>query len=295
MPPQSRFHDIGDASTARPRRLTSRLLSMTRGFVFPKLKALAQCLAAESGYDEKSDRKSAGDLPRIHANRFEFVNTWRLSSTCSMNHAFPSTHMPRLCLREPIPEIAEAARYLDAAVSAHLDGQMTVAEDLIRKADMPAIREWTESLWGVNSPYVRFRVVENAPPHLPNEQKVKVRMPTTAEKRALHERDGYHCRFCGIPVIRATIRERIKKAYPNALSWGRKNTEQHPAFQAMWLQYDHVLPHARGGNNDLENILITCAPCNYGRWNRILEEVGLIDPRLREPVRSHWDGLERFR
>lgn len=62
----------------------------------------------------------------------------------------------------------------------------------------------------------------------------------------------------------------------------------------MWVQYDHLVPHARGGNNDLKNIVITCAPCNYGRWNKLVEEVGLRDPRDREPVQSTWDGLERF-
>ena len=63
----------------------------------------------------------------------------------------------------------------------------------------------------------------------------------------------------------------------------------------MDLHYDHLLPHARGGTNDFENMLVTCAPCNCGRDNLTLEEVGLSDPRLREPVRSAWDGLERFR
>jgi 5-methylcytosine-specific restriction endonuclease McrA len=63
----------------------------------------------------------------------------------------------------------------------------------------------------------------------------------------------------------------------------------------MWLQYDHLLPHARGGTNDLGNIVITCAPCNFARMNYTLEEIGLLDPRTREPVRSDWDGLERFR
>jgi 5-methylcytosine-specific restriction endonuclease McrA len=63
----------------------------------------------------------------------------------------------------------------------------------------------------------------------------------------------------------------------------------------MWLQYDHLLPYARGGNNDLDNIVITCAPCQFGRMNYTLEEVGLIDPRKRGPVRSSWGGLECFR
>src|ERR1700676_1705758 len=106
---------------------------------------------------------------------------------------------PIPCLREPIPEIADAARYLDEAVSAHLIGRSNLAEELIRLADMSAIREWTESLWGSNSPFVVYRTVSGAPPSLPREQRVK-RMPTSTEKRYLLQRDGYHCRFCGIPV-----------------------------------------------------------------------------------------------
>ena len=201
----------------------------------------------------------------------------------------------RSCFRDPIPEIAEAAHYLDEAVSAHLVGHTDLAEELIRRADMPSVREWTESLWGSNSPFVKYRTVADAPPSFPKEHRVKVRMPSAAEKEELHRRDGYHCRFCGIPVIRMEIRNRIREVYREALPWGSNNPEQHAAFQAMWLQYDHLLPHARGGNNSFENMVITCAPCNFGRMNYTLEEVGLIDPRMREPVGSAWDGLERFR
>ena len=200
----------------------------------------------------------------------------------------------RTCLRDPIPEIAEAAHYLDAAVSANLAGQSQLAGELIRSADMPAIRAWTESLWGGNSPYVVRRAAPDATISQPSDNRVKQRMPTLDEKQAILQRDGYHCRFCGIPVIRKETRERIGKVYPDALPWGSRNIDQHAAFQAMWLQYDHILPHARGGTNDLENIVITCAPCNYARMNHTLEEVGLIDPRTREPIKSTWDGLERF-
>lgn len=200
----------------------------------------------------------------------------------------------RICFREPVPDIADAARYLDAAVSAHQNGHRDVAEDLIRLADMPQIREWTESIWGSKSPYVQYREIRDAPPILRKDQRVKVRMPTETEKQALHKRDGFHCRFCGIPVIRKEIRVAIRKEYPNVLSWGSTNVQQHAAFQAMWLQYDHLLPHARGGNNDLDNIAITCAPCNFGRMNHLIEEVGIDDPMNREPICSTWDGLERF-
>jgi 5-methylcytosine-specific restriction endonuclease McrA len=120
-------------------------------------------------------------------------------------------------------------------------------------------------------------------------------MPTTDEQNQLHIRDGYQCRFCGIPVVRKEVRQRIKRHYPEALGWGRRNAECHAAFQAMWAQYDHVIPHARGGTNELSNLVVTCAPCNYARMSYTCDEVGLADPRTLEPVISTWDGLERFR
>jgi len=200
----------------------------------------------------------------------------------------------RLCLRSPIPEIAAAAQYLDEAVSAHMTNQRELAENLIDMANMPAIRAWTESLWGKASPYVQYRTVLGAPPISRGPQLGRPRMPSPAEQGLLHIRDGYHCRFCGIPVIRAKIRDRLRKLYPTSLQWGRKNLTQHAAFQAMWAQYDHVLPYARGGENNCDNLVITCAPCNFGRMNYLLEEVGLADPRNREPIRSTWDGLERL-
>jgi hypothetical protein len=201
----------------------------------------------------------------------------------------------RNCLRDPIPEIYEAARCLDDAVSAHLNGNMEDAAELIRRADMPAIREWTESLWGRGGPWTRPLQVDNPPPFVAKAERLKIRMPSKSDMATLVARDGFHCRFCGIPVVRAEVRTRIHRAYPEALPWGSRNADQHAAFQALWVQYDHLLPHARGGTNDLTNMLVTCGPCNFGRNNLTLEEAGLADPRLREPVRTSWDGLARFR
>jgi 5-methylcytosine-specific restriction endonuclease McrA len=200
----------------------------------------------------------------------------------------------RTCLLEPIPEIFEAARHLEAAVSARLEGKRAQADELIRLADVRAITEWTESLWGAGGPRSRALRVEKTSPFVPKDQRTKLRMPTKEEARALLTRDGFQCRFCGIPVVRAEVRFKIRRTYPEALRWGTRNSDQHSGFQAMWLQYDHLLPHARGGSNELSNMLVTCAPCNNGRSNLTLEEVGLADPRLRDQIRSRWDGLERF-
>ncbi len=202
---------------------------------------------------------------------------------------------PRRCLMKPISVIFEAARILDSAVDAHLAGEKVRAGRLIMEADIRAIADWTEALWGGPKPDIhRVRKVDNAPPILPNEKRIEARMPSAAERRKLIERDGWNCRFCGIPVIDTLVRKAVREAYPKALRWGRKNVEQHAAFQCMWLQYDHILPHSRGGDNSLENIVITCAPCNFGRAEYTLEEVGLIDPRTLPVCSSAWDGLERF-
>lgn len=199
------------------------------------------------------------------------------------------------CLKEPDPAIYEAARILRVAVDAHLAGSRDEASTLFQSANMPEVRAWTESIWGKGwKALVQPKVVEGAPVYLPKEQRVPVRMPTRDGEATIIARDGYHCRFCGIPVIHRRVRDRAVRLYPEVVQWGSTNVSQHAAFQALWLQFDHILPHSRGGDNRLENVVITCAPCNYGRFHYTVEELDLIHPLEREPTRSDWNGLEDF-
>lgn len=194
--------------------------------------------------------------------------------------------------REPIKEIYEAAELLDRAVNAHLLGDVSLAESLIVEADIPAVWEWTRSIIGKDSPHIILRSTREL--SSPLEDRIPVRMPNALEKLDLHKRDGHHCRFCGIPVIRREVREKIRCAYPEALRWGKRDADRHAAFFTMWVQYDHLVPHSKGGTNELNNIIITCTACNYGRGGHSLSEAGLKNPFERHPVNSTWDGLERF-
>ena len=207
---------------------------------------------------------------------------------------------PRRCMRAPIDEIFHASHLLDRAADAHLAGDYTIAEKLIRDANMPDVRAWTESLWGNAKAnpdqwrYHRFREVPDAPSMLSREKRFPRRMPSMSESADIIARYGRNCVFCGIPLISKRVRSILKRYYPNALSWGLTNASQHAAFQCMWMQFDHVVPHSRGGDNSLENVIVTCAPCNFGRMERTLEEVGLIDPRTLSFLATPWDGLERL-
>jgi HNH endonuclease len=207
---------------------------------------------------------------------------------------------PRRCLREPIPEILYAARLLDEAVGAHIAGNAGEAARLIRASDIPAIGQWSDSLWGsrANHPdqhhYHRVRKIVDAPSLLAKDDRLPVRMPNATEQRQIIARYGWNCSFCGIPVVEKRVRTKLTQLYPEDARWGSTVVSQHWALQAMWLQFDHVLPHSRGGSNDIENIVISCAPCNFGRMNYTLDEVGVIDPRTMIIPSRPWDGLTRF-
>ena len=207
---------------------------------------------------------------------------------------------PRSCMRAPIPDLWEAATLLERAAECHLAGDRDSAAAFLREADRPTVREWTESLWGSEKAnpnqwqYRRVRQVPDSPPHLKKAERVPMRMPSMTERAAIIVAYGRHCVFCGIPLIRAEVRCAFHKLYPEAVSWGSTNPSQHAAFQALWLQFDHLLPHSRGGDNSLRNVVVTCAGCNYGRMHSTLEELGLIDPRSRIVSKGDWDGLERL-
>jgi len=118
-------------------------------------------------------------------------------------------------------------------------------------------------------------------------------------KKELIERDGYHCRLCGIPLVRAEVRKVLTQLYPEAARWtGSRESQQHRGLQVMWLQYDHVTVHSRGGETTMDNLVVTCPACNFGRDRWMMAEVGLRDPRLHRRSPSwhswrEWDGLER--
>lgn len=207
----------------------------------------------------------------------------------------------RDCFREPIPEIFEAAKLLDTAVSAHLLGNSAAAEEAIRAADMPVIGEWIDSIWlgPWVEPYRALMKVSDLPPVLPKADRFIPRDAPQAMKRALVARDGHHCRLCGIPLVRAAVRKKLNQLYPSAARWtGVRAAEQHRGLQVMWLQYDHVVVHSRGGETSMNNLVVTCPACNFGRDRFMLEEVRLRDPRshIRRPTWegwSTWEGIER--
>lgn len=202
----------------------------------------------------------------------------------------------RRCLCDPIPEIEIAAHRLNEAVSAHSRGEHELASQLIRDADNPAISRWLADIFRPGSIITRKRRTL-PPPTLPKQLRPLPRLATPQTMLAILERDGRYCRYCHMPLISAEVRKAIAKQYPGAVRWGQTNDSQHSALQAMWTQFDHVLPNSRGGTSDLDNVYLAFAVCNFARgpsMDALLEEQDLLHPATYPRREGAWDGLERF-
>ncbi|WP_168175240.1 HNH endonuclease [Thioclava sp. F28-4] len=202
----------------------------------------------------------------------------------------------RRFIKEPISEVHAAIHALVDAADAHIEGDFDTAAAKFKDANCSVTWKWLNDAWSDVRKNVVFWKPEGDSQLVPKSERDPDRSIKAAIKRAVLERDGYTCRYCGLPVIPADIRRVAHGLYPSAVPWSSRNpAEQHAAFQASWLQYDHVEPHSHGGMSSLENVVISCALCNFGKDRFTLRQLDIEDPRLREPVPSDFDGLERLR
>lgn len=199
-------------------------------------------------------------------------------------------------IKAPIAAIYTVCRNLSLAVDAHLEGRREDADAHFRAADCPEVWAWVNPAWSRADLNIREKAPDEDTRIVAMALRDPVRHPDPATRAEVLARDGYRCRYCGIPVVAADIRKLAHRLHPEAVRWGGSDpATQHAGFQCLWLQYDHVVPHSHGGRSSADNIVICCALCNFGKDRFTLRQLGIEDPRLRQPDPIEWDGLERFR
>jgi len=196
----------------------------------------------------------------------------------------------RRYMYEPIYKAFQSAALLSDAVDAHLHGDVVGAKRLLVEADIDEIRAWQ---WPIESK-LPWKRLSNEPLSLLKQARAKPRHPTGATRQIVIDRDGYHCRFCGLPVISSDVRKCLSVLYGEAIPWSRKFHECHAGFQCLTMSFDHVLPHERGGTSDPENIVVACGPCNYARMSFTLREVEVDHPLKHPSYTRHWFGYDRW-
>ncbi len=117
-----------------------------------------------------------------------------------------------------------------------------------------------------------------------------VPLPTAA---AVFGRDCWTCRYCAGRTIAPPVLRVLSHLYPDRFPYhpNWRAGLVHPAYLLLSTSLDHVHPGGRGGSwSDPANLVTACWPCNSGKGDFTLEEIGweLLDE---DEVRSEWDGL----
>jgi 5-methylcytosine-specific restriction endonuclease McrA len=201
---------------------------------------------------------------------------------------------PRAYLLAP-PEACEvAAHCLSEAADALVAHDLQSAGDWLRRAEQKELVTHALRTMGGEYPDVlRWRPIDEN--KLVAAADIDKPNPGEPLRLQVHRRDGWRCRYCGCRVVDKKARDRMREYLPAHLRWTTCYGD-HAAFFVLTAVADHVVPRSWGGRTDFENLVTTCQVCNYGRGSYLLEELGLVDPRDREPDSSgKWDGLERVK
>jgi len=190
----------------------------------------------------------------------------------------------------PIPELETATNLLDEAVDYLLDADIDAANTCVAQADMPIIWDYYHLITGPTKPVIHWQ--SKGPDRISKDKRAGSRMPSVPDQNSIFVRDGWRCRFCQVRIIsrdaRNTLRNHLR------IRWNKdKAIECHTALLALAASLDHVVPHSRGGTNDPSNLVSACGPCQFGRSEWTLEEVGFNSPWQRPPIIDEWEGLTR--
>jgi|TARA_B100001964_G_scaffold188594_1_gene209969 hypothetical protein len=138
----------------------------------------------------------------------------------------------------------------------------------------------------------RARALSVSPPtKLPKDELDGRRSPRKFQKEVFI-RDGYRCRYCGNRVVCPdTLKRFIRDLSHPHLKKGDTNLSTSGIIHAVWPMADHVVPWSYGGRTAPENLVTSCFPCNYGKANFTIEQLGIESPFRREPMVDEWTGL----
>jgi len=196
------------------------------------------------------------------------------------------------------PDMERAADLLSEAADMILANRDEEAVTLIQQADITTLFDVREQASRARPPVFsvhRLRKVANLLPEITKEQKAARFRSESPLGEAVFRRDGWRCRYCGCRVVPAKARKWMRKRLPGVIRWiPGANPEGHAGFWTLWASVDHVIPRARGGRNEPENLVTACTVCNFAKDEYTLEQLGLADPRSRPPVLDGWDGLTRL-
>ena len=194
----------------------------------------------------------------------------------------------------PPPDFFNAA--LDQfilAFSQAKDGQLGKAVDSLNKTRSDELRAWFVEHGQMSGWHHRVKGLA-----LPKPKKytglLETQKSITPFESQVYRRDGYRCRYCLIKVIDTKALMQMEKMVGAAQFKvkGKGNQIRHGVALTFRATADHVVPMSFGGRTNLDNLVTSCWNCNYGKYNALLEQMGINDPRDTDlDSKLNWNGL----
>lgn len=173
----------------------------------------------------------------------------------------------------------QATQSFGAAYRAAEEGDLEQALTYLAETRGPELRDWFD-VHAQNTGWFRAAHFGREPKPEPMPDLDPLRKPDRYAAEVF-ERDGLRCRYCGKEVFPTAMLKRFERMVgPENFKTTGNNANRHGVRLAFSAALDHVEPHSRGGRTDPSNLVTACWPCNYGKADYTLAELGLMDPRL---------------
>lgn len=126
------------------------------------------------------------------------------------------------------------------------------------------LRNWLNGMRSANRALIKRGIVSVwSPRPIEGWRKDKIfRKQLSWEARLwVAKRDGFRCAYCGLPSV---LHESIKAILPIG---------HIPVMnlRPFLFEVDHIIPCAKGGSNDPDNLCLACGPCNRRKAKRDVE------------------------
>jgi 5-methylcytosine-specific restriction endonuclease McrA len=185
----------------------------------------------------------------------------------------------------PGPDIEVAVDLFTLAATAITDRRLDHAAALVRAVNRTALGEY----WRQGG--IEWERRHDKSTHITGRTDKAPRAIPMSTRLAVAQRDHWTCRYCGLRLMSTDFLRAVNTKLPGVFPWGTSDATTHPAIIVLRSTPDHVVPHAHGGTNDTDNLVTACGVCQFMKGVCTIEELGLIDPRNRDPVLSSWQGL----
>jgi len=198
------------------------------------------------------------------------------------------------CLLRPAAWFEDDISTFSAAFEDFINGNRAVCLEALATIRDYEITEWFIE-HGQMSGRHRNLVLDIPKPKLVSkEMRDHIRSPLKYQNEVF-ERDSYRCRYCGVRLIdQKAMKLFIKKLSSDKFQRGSTNLTTHGIIHATWPVADHVIPWNIGGRTNPENLVSSCASCNYGKDGYTCEQLGISDPFVRFAKPDGWSGLSNY-